>query len=106
MVVHPPMHPSGKLSKEENENEPNFEWAPCKVSAGVQQDLNVLTNKIHSSPGETGCSTLTTPPCANRLPMNKTADSAQTLNNGWKHNLNEPVDKRLPASNPHRQQNY
>lgn len=47
---------------------PNLEWAPCEVSAGVQQDCNVLTNKIHISPSETKCIALTVPPMCKRLP--------------------------------------
>jgi hypothetical protein len=111
MAVHPPTHLSSELSTEENESEPNFEWAPCEVSAGVQQDLNVLANKIHSSPGENECVTLIMPPCAIDYPMHKTAESAQTLNNVWAGSidniLTEPVDKRKqPAAGPHRQQHY
>jgi hypothetical protein len=105
MVVHHPTHPSSELSKEENESEPNLEWAPCEVSAGVQHDLNVLTNKIHSSPGETEYVTLTMPPCAPEYQMHKMADGARTMNNGRKHHniLLEPAEKRkLTASDPHR----
>jgi len=63
-----PLH---KWSKGENESAPNFEWAPREVSAGVQKDCNVLTNKIHIPPSKSEGVTLIT------FPMRSTTRNAQ-----------------------------
>jgi hypothetical protein len=101
MAVHPATLPSTNGAKREGEgggnvSVPNFEWAPCEVSAGVQKDCNVLTNKIRIPPSKPEWVTLMTLPRAN--PTHKMANSAQNLNKGLKHNavtaLHEPTDAR------------
>jgi len=62
MGVHPATLPYTNGAKGENESAPNFEWAPREVSAGVQKDCNVLTNKIHIPPSKSEGVTLITFP--------------------------------------------